>query len=33
VSAVLAFAAAALLLGYGYARSKRMRLSAAVLEG
>jgi MFS family permease len=33
VSAVLAFAAAALLLGYDYARSKRMRLSAAVVEG
>jgi predicted MFS family arabinose efflux permease len=33
VSAVLAFAAAALLLGYGYACSKRVRLPAAVLEG
>jgi MFS family permease len=33
VGAVMAFAAAALLLGYGYARSKRIRLSAAVLEG
>jgi predicted MFS family arabinose efflux permease len=33
VGAVLALAAAGLLLGYEYARSKRMRLAAAVVEG
>jgi MFS family permease len=33
VGSMLAFAAAALLLGYGYAHAKRMQPSAAVLEG